>query len=54
MASRRTSYSVEELDELSAGLGRLLDSIENGMLEAERWRYRKPRQRNASQALRRL
>jgi hypothetical protein len=36
MASRRTTtYTAEDLDELAAGLGRLLDAIENGTLEAD-------------------
>ena len=35
MASRRTTYTVEELDELAAGLQRLLDAIEKGTLEAD-------------------
>jgi hypothetical protein len=35
MAHRRTSYTVEELGELAAGLRRLLDAIENGTLEAD-------------------
>ncbi|MGO8871634.1 MAG: hypothetical protein ACLQPH_09580 [Acidimicrobiales bacterium] len=35
MANRRTTYTVEELDELAAGLQRLLDAMENGTLEAD-------------------
>jgi hypothetical protein len=35
MAHRRTSYTVEELEELAAGLRRLLDAIETGTLEAD-------------------
>jgi hypothetical protein len=35
MASGRTTYTVEELDELAAGLRRLLDSIKNGSLAAD-------------------
>ncbi len=35
MASRRTTYTTEELEDLAAGLGRLLGAIEKGTLEAD-------------------
>ncbi len=35
MANRRTAYTVEELEELAAGLGRLLEAMAKGTLEAD-------------------
>jgi hypothetical protein len=35
VANGRTSYTVEELEELAAGLRRLLGAIEHGTLEAD-------------------
>ena len=35
MTNRRTSYTVAELDELAAGLRRLLDAMEKGTIEAD-------------------
>jgi len=35
MASRRTTYTIKDLEELAAGLRRLLGAIEEGTLEAD-------------------
>lgn len=35
MASRRTTYTIEELEEVAAGLRRLLDAIRNGSMTAD-------------------
>jgi hypothetical protein len=35
MANRRATYTLEELDELAAGLQRLLGATANGTLEAD-------------------